>query len=347
MLMIRSFICLFLLSLSSLSLASQGITIYSEEVGVAKFHRIDNSIHAYPSDNVWTPFILANNAQTDRTTFQKNGDGSYTVYFLTLEDLLVASSQISQNEHLPISILNIHSHGLPGATWFPSDAHDLNSLLCYQWRSSAEGSDRDNYDQYYNPVSAYEVQQIRDMGDRTYNQMGCTTGLPEWKTVVARHPEFISALASDVQISFLSCVVGLGRAGEVFTQGLANLLFPAGSQAKIQTSVNFGLGDWSMPKGMGFWDYISDEQINHDDEIYPKTRQDSLIAQKGAVRVTHYSGSSWTSTIVGNQDSLIFNRKANISGPILHENVQAQKANVPGVDYVRVPGTGAVIPVWH
>ena len=97
---------------------------------------------------------------------------------------------------------------------------------------------------------------------------------------VAKAAEFKSVLARDIQIHFLSCVVGLGSNGETFTRGIADLLLTAGGGGRVETSMNFGLGDWSMPEGMGFWDLQSDAQVDHDNSLYTKNHTDREIAQK-------------------------------------------------------------------
>jgi hypothetical protein len=334
------------LTAASFAQASQGLTIYTTEVGVAKFHRADNKIHPYAKDNAWYPFILPDGAPSNQNLTKKNDDGSYTVFFLTLEDMMISVAKISQDEQKSVSLLSVHGHGLPGGMWFPRDTRDMNSLMCFQWRDAANGSDTGNYNQYYSAVSADEVEQIRDMSTHAANQMGCTTRLEEWQTVAARHPEFAKSLANDAQVSFLSCVVGLGKAGEVFTQGIAALLFPAGSAAKVQTSTNFGLGDWSMAEGMGFWDYISDSQLEHDNQAYPRDRQDSEMAQKGTLRVVQSSGSSWESHLFANQDFMVFNRQAQVHGNAVVETF-APEVRSTGIQYVRIPGTTVTIPVHH
>ena len=327
--------------------ASQGLVIYTAEFGVGKFHRYDNKVHAYPADSSWTPYILPDNVNADQTLTQKNADGSYTIFFSNLEDMVTSIVQVSQKEQKPISLLNIHGHGLPGSMWFPQDSQDLNGFGCYQWRASAEGSDEDNYAQYYDPVSASEVQSIRDMGDQDNSSSSCTTGLSEWQTILGRHPEFLKTLATDAQVSFLSCVVGLGHAGETFTQGIAQLLFPAGSTGQVQTSTNFGLGDWSMPQGMGFWDYISDQQIDHDDDIYPRDHKDQELAQKGTLRVAKYNQNAWTTGLVANQDFMIFNKFVNLQGVSLRKSLPHSTPVVPEVQHVRIPGTAVTIEVRH
>src|ERR1700692_4425751 len=104
------------------AVASQGLVIYTAEFGVGKFHRYDNKAHAYPADSTWTPFVLPDNATSDQNLIQKNTDGSYTIFFSSLEDMVTSVVQISQKEQKPVSLLSIHGHGLPGAMWFPQDS---------------------------------------------------------------------------------------------------------------------------------------------------------------------------------------------------------------------------------
>lgn len=335
--------------LLSANLASASLTVHTTEFGVAKFHRLDNKLHHYAANNVWAPVILPDDAATDKPLVRKNADGSYTVFYSTLEEMVTTISHLAQEQHDTVGILNVHGHGLPGAMWFPKDAKTLASIVCWDWKSAANGDDQGNYDQYYSPVSASEVQQIRDMSKADAPNMACTTGLREWTEIVNKHPEFKSSISADAQVSFLSCVVGLGKAGDNFTKGMAQLLLPPNSSGRVQTSTNFGLGDWSMPDGMGFWDYISDEQLNHDNEVYPKDKQDAEIKQKGTIRLAFNSQSQWVSGLISNQDVMIFDHKSPIqpdSFTLLNEEFSAS-TQPESVHMIRIPGTNAHTPARY
>ena len=96
--------------------------------------------------------------------------------------------------------------------------------------------------------------------------------------------------ASDAQLHLFSCIVGLGWAGKRFTYNLAGILF-SGENSRVEAAMNFGLGDWSMPAGMGFWDYLSVDQLNRDNSKYPVDRNDRELMQKGQIRfVTKNAG---------------------------------------------------------
>ncbi|MGZ3690880.1 MAG: hypothetical protein ACXVAX_05230 [Pseudobdellovibrio sp.] len=337
---ILAFLCALLTS--SLSFASSGLIIYTAEFGVGKFHRYDSKVRSYHPDNAWFNYILADNAATDHALSKKNADGSYTIFYSTLEEMLQAVIQISNTENQKIAVLNVHGHGLPGGMWFPADQATLNSDQCGSWVQAATGADKDNYDQYYSAVTKSEVMQIRSLSNLTNPglMMGCVTGLNEWKTVVGRNPQIKTVLSSDAQIHFASCVVGLGKAGEAFTKGIAALLLPTGGH--VVTSTNFGLGDWSMPEGMGFWDYISDSQIEQDAQNYPVNRTDRDVMQKGVVRVAKFSG-SWNTSLVGNQDFMNLQVDQQIIGPEIAEPVM--KMEPVDISRVRIPGTNAYVEV--
>jgi hypothetical protein len=324
----------------SMAVAAQGLVIHTTEFGVAKFHRYDNKVHAYDAANAWTPYILPANADTSHALIQKNADGSFTVFYSHLDEMLSSVVQIANDQHQPVSVLNVHGHGMPGAMWFPKDQKTRDSLVCQDWVDAASGADLDNYNQYYSAVTADEVQQIRAISDQTNSHYPCTTGLREWQGAVQKNPAFKQALAPDAQIHFLSCVVGLGRAGEAFTTGIAQLLLTSG-QGKVVTSTNFGLGDWSMPEGMGFWDYVTDSQLDHDNAIYPVDHKDREIMQKGTVRVSTFSNNAWTTTLVGDQSfmSLGFQQ---IRGPVVKEAVTLSPMAVSHAP-VRIPGTNAYV----
>ena len=103
---------------SSIALATSGLVVHTSEFGVGKFHRYDNQVHAYGTTNAWLPYILPSNAETDQPLIQGNADGSVTVFFSTLDDLIASVIQVSKDRHQPVAVLNIHGHGLPGTMWF-------------------------------------------------------------------------------------------------------------------------------------------------------------------------------------------------------------------------------------
>jgi hypothetical protein len=330
------FLGLGILFFSSACFASQGLIIHSEEFGVGKFHREDNKAHPYAASSAWAPYILADGAAVDQPLIQKNADGSFTVFFSTLDDLVVSVIQISTTQKQKVSVLNVHGHGIPGGMWFPKDAATMADSQCDDWREAANGSDADNYAEYYSATSVEEIQQIQGMSEDTQVQMGCVTDLHAWQDAVAKTPAFKQVFADDAQVHFLSCVVGMGTLGANFTQGIAALLLPTGN-GRVESSVDFGLGDWSMPEGMGFWDYQSDAQVDHDNSIYVVDHKDREIAQKGTVRMASFSKDSWGTQLLSGREFLSLGFEAQISGtPTLkfHEFGSSSR-----VTRVRIPGT--------
>jgi hypothetical protein len=132
----------------------------------------------------------------------------------------------------------------------------------------------------------------------------CVTGVPEWQEVVSRNPGVATMFTDDAQIHFESCLVGLGPVGEAFTTAIGALLLK-GAHVMVKTSTNFGLGDWSMPQGMGFWDYFTDDQLDHDNEIYSANKKDSEIMKKGVIRAATLVAGKWTSNLVADQDYML------------------------------------------
>jgi hypothetical protein len=327
------------------ALASDGLVIHTAEFGVGKFHRYDNKQHAYGTGHAWSPFILADSVNDLQTLTQKNADGSYTVFFSSLADMVQAVQKVSQTEGKKVSVLNVHGHGLPGAMWFPKDSAALNSWSCGDWKDAASGRDSDNYDQYYSPVSVGEIEQIRGMSNSSGVHMPCTTGLSEWQDVVAHAPTFKDVFADDAQVHFVSCVVGLGSQGEQFTKGIAALLFAQHAQGQVQTSMNFGLGDWSISAGMGFWDYQTDAQVSHDNSLYTKNHRDSEIAQKGTIRLVSQKNGGWTSTLIGQRDVMSLAFEASVKGAQQSESLRrlTPRSQIP--TRIRVPGTNSYVSV--
>jgi len=343
----RSLVWGVLILLGQSALASNGLIIHTAEFGVGKFHRKDNQVHAYDKSNAWVDYVLPEGANTDKALTLHNADGSYTVFYQTLEEMTAAVVQIAHQKSASVSVLNVHGHGLPGAMWFPVDASTLADSGCDDWKKAASGSDEDNYSQYYSAVSADEIRQIQ-MFSNFPGLMGasCTTGLNEWKQVVDRNPDFKAVLASDAQVHFLSCVVGLGKAGQQFTEGIAGLLFTKGSAARVEASMDFGLGDWSMPGGMGFWDLQSDAQVEHDNQIYVANKRDADIAQKGTIRVVSSSGANgWTSNLLGNQDVMRVGFEAELFGTTVIESDRGMLGGGEMPTHIRIPGTNVTVPL--
>ncbi len=278
--------------------AAGALMIDATEIGVGKFHRYDNKLHPYPVASVWKGHISPEGALKTPIVFD-DADGFVTIQFSNLQELLSAIVAISAKRGDKVSVLNIHGHGLPGGMWYPKDEAQQKSAECAQWRRSAEGPEESNYEQYYSPVSKEEVMSIRRRSDAP-GHYACMTGAADWKEVVNRVPGIRGVFADDAVIHFQSCVVGLGEAGRQFTTAVAGLLL-GGEKATVQTSVDFGLGDWSMPEGMGFWDYQNDPQLARDNRIYPADHKDREIMQKGTIRVAMRTGGTWETALVGGQ----------------------------------------------
>ncbi|MGZ3693728.1 MAG: hypothetical protein ACXWQO_05980 [Bdellovibrionota bacterium] len=330
--------------IASIAQAGQGLVIHTAEFGVGKFHRMDNKAHAYANGNAWSPYVLQDGADTKHALTKKNADGSFTVFFSTLDELIASVTAISKSENQKVAVLNVHGHGLPGAMWFPKDEANLRSLECWQWSNAANGADEDNYNQYYSAVSPDDIRQMRQISNNPSLRMGCTVGLTEWQQGVAKAPEFKSVFAADAQIHFLSCIVGLGSRGDTFTKGIAALLLPQGGRA--YSSMNFGLGDWSMPNGMGFWDMQSEEQVNRDNSNYVAHKRDSEIAQKGTIRVASYVSGNWGSGLLADRDVLSLQMEpaslATIAEPA---HLLSAEDFAPLPKSVRVPGTNVYLNV--
>ncbi len=324
--------------LSWIVLANQAqakLVIHAAEIGVGKFHRYDNSVHPYETNNAWTPYILPADADNTTPLVIENADRSFTIFFSHLEELLTKASEISRNRGEQISVLNVNAHGLPGAMWFPMNESFKNSFECWQWSAAATGADKSNYDQYYSPISKKDVLQIREFS-QSPGAVPCTSGLRQWKWALEKVTDAKTSFAPDLKINLLSCVVGLGPVGDEFVTGLG-ALFSQSEQTQIRSSLNFGLGDWSMPEGMGFWDYLTDEQLTHDNSIYGVNRKDREIMQKGQIRLTALVKGAWQSTVVENQDFMTLERTPDLSQSKWGRETFSHWAKKPSE--IRIPGT--------
>ncbi|MGE3611236.1 MAG: hypothetical protein AB7I27_16710 [Bacteriovoracaceae bacterium] len=335
----RSILLILLILFTSQAFAN--ITINAAEFGLGKFHRYSNKKHPYGSAHAWSVFILPDNAETSKNLIKKNSNDNYTIFFNDLESLLKDIIALTQKTGMKVEVLNLHAHGLPGSMWFPRDAEIRSSIECASWNSAASGPDVNTYKSYYSPVSKSAVLGIEASAEQASSpRFQCLTGLSDWKTLIAKNPSFKDVFAQDGQVHMLSCVVGLG---EKFTSGLAKLLFPEGGTQRVITSIKFGLGDWSMSKGMGFWYYENDEQIKRDSANYPVQQQDSLMAQKGDLRVAEFQGSKLVSGIIPSVNEMIFSWDNRKVVPATKNGIKSLQKNVKEVI---LPGTNVRIKLF-
>jgi hypothetical protein len=300
---INLILSLLVIAMTSSALAqTSGLLINATEVGVGKFHRYDNKQHPYDAKNVWAPHIMPDNAKATPIIFS-TGENAVTIQFSSLEQLLQSIILISQQKQMKVGVLNINGHGMPGGMWYPKDDKQGKSFECLQWNQAANEDDVENYNEYYSAVQKSEIMQLRASSQSSHHY-ACVTGAPEWKEVVERNPAIKTVFTNDAQIHFESCLVGLGAAGEVFTNAVASLVL-TGDHAMVKTSTNFGLGDWSMPEGMGFWDFFTDEQLDTDNRVYPINKRDREIMKKGVIRVATQSNGRWSSSLVADQDFML------------------------------------------
>jgi hypothetical protein len=304
-----------LVSICATTTWAGGLVIHGVEVGIGKFHRYDNKMHRYDANSAWKPYVLPD-SQGDKTPLVfNNSDGSVSIQFSNLKELLQTIVHVSQQKNLKVSVLSMEAHGMPGGMWFPKDARQKNAKECADWRNTTGAEDKVNYDGYYTETSKEEIMELRE-ASLTPASYECMAGAPEWKEIVGKVPGIKAAFAENAQINLLSCLVGLGPVGEAFTNTLASLLL-TGNRAFVRSTINLGLGDWSIPEGMGFWDYQNDQQLAQDNKVYPVNRKDRDIMQKGVVRITTLKRGRWVSNLVANQDFILFN------------NTQAVLSNTP------------------
>lgn len=324
------------LSTSAKAQAS-GLIIHAAEMGIGKFHRKDDQVHPYAETNAWKSFVLdpSVNPRTQTPVVVPNRDGSFTIFFSHLQELLKAAVDLSQKSGEKISVLNLNAHGMPGGTWFPKDAAEKNSPACKDWVDAASNSDDQNYKQYYSAIPKTAIMQMRAVSKKTGGHYGCTVGAPEWAEQIAAVPAIKNVLSNDFQLHFLSCVVGMGPRGDAFAHALAKALLTNPEQ-KIQTSLQYGLGDWSMPEGMGFWDFQDNAQLRRDNRNYPVNRQDREQMQKGTIRVTSLAG---TLGLIDGIDFMYLaqdNRKATPATmvEVANEGLAPESIQLPGTNVI-------------
>ena len=328
----------------ALPVLAQDLKINAAEFGIGKFHRKDNKEHKYEDTNAWKAFILPEGIPTNTAYIQQNSENNYTVFYTNLEELLNKMIELSTKTGKKVSILNINAHGLPGGMWFPKDAKTRDSMECGSWRQAANNSDDDNYNQYYSSVSKSELLSFESMSNRpSIPSYQCLTGVNEWKLIVAKVPAFTKIFTSNAQVHMLSCMVGKGTLGANFTKGLATILFPNGGSQRVQTSIKLGLGDWSMPDGMGFWGYMSDAQLEHDNQVYPVNRRDADMAQLGDIRTAELKGKSLLSGLIKSEDYMLLTHDDRV---IIYDSGVRRRSLTPiapAPASVRVPGTNVTI----
>ncbi len=319
-----------------------GLNIYAAELSVGKFYRMDNKLHKYAANNIWKNFIMPDHYNGSlESVIAEHSDGSISIYFSNLEDLLLTVVKVAADHGLKVASLNIRSHGVPGGLWFPMDRAQLATVECSQWLNSSKLKDIEVYNQYYSPISKGEVIGLRAVAQNP-GRHTCIVGAPEWKIIVQRHPELKKVFEAHSEINLLGSTIGLGRAGEVLNGTIASLLLND-RQAVVKSTVNFSLGDWSMPEGMGFWDYLSDPQLSKYSTTYPVLKKDREVAQKGTVRVTTFLKGQPFDKLVPDQTFLQFGQGIG-RGP--HPDVvqlpgfkERDTDPLPAPAEVRIPGT--------
>jgi hypothetical protein len=332
----------------SVSAVAAELTINAAEFGVGKFHRKDNQVQPYGKNHAWTPFILPDDVSTNSAHIMKVDEDTYTIFFTNLEELLVKMVEISKTTGKKISMVNLNAHGVPGGMWFPKDAKTRDSAECKSWKDAATHSDEDNYNDYYTPIGKSDIDQMNQLSKSAHlPPYNCLTGLAEWTAIVAKVPAVKHHLSGDARVHMHSCIVGKGKLGNAYTMGLARLLFPKPEKQQVQTSVKYGLGDWSMAEGMGFWDFESAAQLTRDNEVYPLHRRDSEIAQKGNIRVAEATLGVFKSGMIKDADFMFLSpdpRAVTLAAPAKRVPVSAKSAASENLSEappqsIRVPGT--------
>jgi len=150
--------------------------------------------------------------------------------------------------------------------------------------------------------------------------------------------------------------VGYGLSGSRFVSSVAKLLF-SGEHARVEASLNFGLGDWSMPEGMGFWDFKSFKQIDRDNSRYPVDKNDREMMQKGGIRVAEFSGGKWNRGVLKGLD-FMYGHKDTYSLESSHnfiaDDMTPEAESITRLEMlksirfplrIRIPGTNAYVEV--
>ena len=336
--------------------SQDSLIIHAAEWGVAKFHRVDNKAHPYAADHAWYPAILPDKMEmTDPSQTLVNADGSYTVFFSHLEALIQQVGEISEKTGKKIAVLNIHTHGAPGILGFPATAEDEASFMCDSWKDEAGGSDSLSFEHYYSPVAKEDIMYFRKLA-KNPNPMfvGCATKLSDFTKVLKKYPNTPSYFTSSAVIHMLACLVGLDKAGQAFTEGLAKLFFPQGG-GRIEASTYFGLGDWSLPEGMGFWDYQNDAQLEHDNSLYGSAKKDRDFMQKGTVRVSQSVSAQKIETVLLKDIqymSTLEETKSESATSVMRENPLSENSlfaiTQPILEprWIHIPGTNQEILAW-
>ncbi|MDE2313429.1 MAG: hypothetical protein KGL04_04560 [Elusimicrobia bacterium] len=296
--------------------AARLLVVDAVDAVMGNFHRYDNARHRYGAGNFWADFI-GRGYGPGSAFARQDTDGTVTIEFSDLEDLLKTLVQVSREERAQVAVLNINAHGRPGGNWFPPDEEAMNEDECQSWMQTAEAPDAVSYRMYYSEVSKGYTMSLRRSSTRAEPQpFGCVTGAGSWRRVAARIKGLGSVFAPGAQVHFDSCLTGLGKAGETFVEAVAEVLFPKGG-GNVLAAMDYGLTDWSMPKGMGFWDYQNDAQLSRFNRLYPRDRKDSEFAQTGGVRVARYQNGAWTTFTVAGLSAMPAGAEALLpSGPV-------------------------------
>jgi hypothetical protein len=283
--------------------AGTGLVVHATELSMGRGTRADDKLHPYGDQHAFAPYILPAGTPGDQPTTVKHADGSVTVFFSTLEEMMHGVAEASRTAGQKVQLLSLHTHGVPGGTSVPRDREAFESTGCQSFKKNYTTSDEELLDTAYDmSVTVLLAMGALHLSSHTSTmQMPCSSYLEDWQSIAAKVPEFGAAFAPEAQLHIMACVSGMGESGESFTRGLADLLFRQ-SGGSVMTSIKFGIGDWSTPRGMAFWDYDSFEQYYHDANLVHDNHQVSSIAQTGTIRVARYSGGQLSTMLLEDRD---------------------------------------------
>ncbi len=284
---------LLLLSLLIYTDHTSALTVHAVEIGIGKFHRMDNQKHPYGPDHAWAPMILPDGKDMKDTPLTvEQSPEVYSIFFSSVDQLLKSVFKLHRDLGRRINILTIHAHGLPGGIFVPQTDKQRDGLLCALWRRNSAQEDIKNYNQYYSKVPLIAVKLVKAtsyIGDTTLSRIlaplyrdPCISGLGAFERSIKKIPHFREAFSDDLEMKFLSCSVGQGRAGKDFLEGLGEMVLNS-SEGRIDASEVISLGDWSTPEGLQFWDGQTFAQVRRDNRNYVRNKRDSEIALDGSI----------------------------------------------------------------
>ena len=273
--------------------AEPDLSVHVSDFDIGKFHRESHRRHPYGKGNVWTNFVLPPDADGTSPVLVTNDDGSRSLFASNLEDVFENLIRLSAETGRKVGTLDLVAHGFPGAISFAADRRAFASGDCEAARKLIAGPDEASYRKYYAGTSLAAHERMLKSSTFANGRIACGSTAVDFKKTASRLTVVQAVFSERARIRILGCNVGRGSVGTLFVSEVAKALLIPGTDASVTAIRHYGLIDWSIPEGEGFWDVIGESQASRDEQTYPKDEMDSRYMKRGSIAVARFRAGKW------------------------------------------------------